>query len=291
MKIQVLVTPYELAGALAGIVEWAEDIHMAYAWATSKGGQAGHWTSTVDRVRRAVIGIHFAQTEPYVLRDLHRRQVVRVVEDTEGVFHPKVMVATKGGEARVLLGSSNFTSGGFEWNTEANVLLEGGAADPSVIKLVSFIDDLWARALVPDAAWLDAYEELHMARPKPPRAPRLASRQPLLAASQPSSTDVPPFSVISFLDGSGVTHHHEFQAWRQAHPQGCFLNFSTRAKARLHVSDCHHSGDTTWTPDDFQKSLTRSRKLCAQDAQTLLRWATAENVIVVSCDCSRDLVD
>lgn len=53
-----------------------------------------------------------------MLRELHARQVLRVVEDTEGVFHPKILIATKGREARVLVGSSNFTSGGFGANTE-----------------------------------------------------------------------------------------------------------------------------------------------------------------------------
>lgn len=37
--------------------------------------------------------------------------VTRVVEDTGGVFHPKLIVGAKGEELRALLGSSNLTKG------------------------------------------------------------------------------------------------------------------------------------------------------------------------------------
>ncbi len=158
--------------ALRGLCEWAREISLCYAWAASSGGSAEHWSVLPrERLKRVVLGIHFAQTEPFVLQELRDLSVLRVVPDTGGVFHPKVLLARRGEEARALMGSSNFTLGGFSGNTELNVLLGGALADEPMVRIASFIDEQWhhPRAFEPDDGWMDDYTRLYESRPKPPK--------------------------------------------------------------------------------------------------------------------------
>src|SRR5262245_11232154 len=81
------------------LASWATELHLAYAWASSDKGTADHWTSLpLKRLKRAVLGIQFAQTEPHVLRKLRQRHVPPVGPYTTGILQPKIMVALKGKE-------------------------------------------------------------------------------------------------------------------------------------------------------------------------------------------------
>ena len=89
LTVAALITSADHIAALRAITDWADELHLAYAWAASSGGAAEHWNLLpLDRVKRAVLGIHFAQTDPAVLREFRARGVLRVVPDTGGVFHP-----------------------------------------------------------------------------------------------------------------------------------------------------------------------------------------------------------
>ncbi|HEU5068446.1 MAG TPA: phospholipase D-like domain-containing protein [Sphingomicrobium sp.] len=145
---------------------------MSYAWGTHGNGKAEHWlTLPVEKVTQAVIGIHFAQTEPNFLREFVARRpgALRVVGDTKGVFHPKVLIGIKGGQARAIVGSSNFTNGGFQGNTELNLVIEGDASVGPLKDIVEFIYQQWThpRVFEPSMAWLDEYDHAHAGRPHP----------------------------------------------------------------------------------------------------------------------------
>ena len=173
----VLTQPGAALTALSDLFTWASEVRMAYAWATSKGGRAAHWKRLdLAKIDKAVIGVQFAQTEPGALRALADLDVLKVVADATGVFHPKVVVGTRSGEARALVGSSNLTGGGFPargGNVEVNVLLEGSATDDQLADLARFIEDQWdnKRAFVPSSDWLDEYEDAHKHRPPPAPVP------------------------------------------------------------------------------------------------------------------------
>ena len=68
-----LVSPRQPLDVFHGLsTPWAQEIRLAYAWLSSSRGRAGHWKAIdFKKVKPAVIGIHFAQTEPDALRDLH----------------------------------------------------------------------------------------------------------------------------------------------------------------------------------------------------------------------------
>jgi hypothetical protein len=161
--------------ALSALTEWAEQLDLAYAWASSATGSAAHWKALpLKKVRRAVVGTHFAQTEPFVLRQLSGRGTLRVFADADGVFHPKVIFGRTGTTARALIGSSNFTSNGFGGNTELNVLISGATFDHILTEIQNFIDGLWnaPEAFTPNEEWLTRYEGIYAKRPYPPDVPK-----------------------------------------------------------------------------------------------------------------------
>src|SRR5262249_14871190 len=133
----------------------------------------------------------------------------------------------------------------------------------------------WARATVPNAQWLDEYSASYAARPRP------------IDVTPPSKVEVTHGSrlddVTEFHDGGGGPFHDAFPTWRREHPHGSFLRFDSRTKARLHATTCVHSGDTEWTTDDFEKSLTKGRKVCGADAEVLRSWAGANAVELMRC--------
>jgi hypothetical protein len=64
---KLVSTPPAALRALKDLYSWAEELHLVYAWASSADGTDEHWTALPQsRVRRAIIGVHFARTEPLV---------------------------------------------------------------------------------------------------------------------------------------------------------------------------------------------------------------------------------
>jgi len=121
---QLLADPSHLLAALNELVEWSETLDFAYAWVHSAGDTMEAWCALDDaKIRRAVVGVHFGGTEPFALEYFNDAIPgrVRVIEDRGGTFHPKVIVGRCGSKRRAIIGSSNFTPGGFGANTELNV--------------------------------------------------------------------------------------------------------------------------------------------------------------------------
>jgi hypothetical protein len=163
----------EASDELAELFSWAETVDMAYAWATSREGKADHW-GRIDlrKLRKVVVGTHFAQTEPWLLKRLHAHAsrhpecTFRIVVRGGGTFHPKLVVGSKGEKVRVLMGSSNLTEGGFGLNTELNVLLQLEASSVHVRAFDDFLDQCMGKGEPLDLGWLEAYEQDYRNRPR-----------------------------------------------------------------------------------------------------------------------------
>ncbi|MCA9774422.1 MAG: hypothetical protein KC466_18535 [Myxococcales bacterium] len=171
IELTVLANSDDLSQALHHLWKCSNDIYMAYAWISSARGDAAHWKGNdLSKIRQAVIGTHFDQTEPKAIELLAKRPgPLKIVDSGGPVFHPKVIVGLSGEKARAIIGSSNFTTGGFGVNTELNLLLNASKLDPIVEALLSFIDDQWERGESFCRVWLDDYEERYEKRPKPAR--------------------------------------------------------------------------------------------------------------------------
>lgn len=143
---------------------------------STAGGELEPWHALGDaKIRCGIVGLSFARTDPEVLHHLRRsvgRDRFRVVEDESGAFtfHPKIIVATKGRRSRAIVGSSNFTAGGFARNIELNLLLEGTAADPAFKDLAAALDSYWELATPITPKRLEAYRKAHADRQRHERA-------------------------------------------------------------------------------------------------------------------------
>ena len=193
--LRVCSSPAASLAALTELFKWAGELRLAYAWATSNGGYAAHWKALpLPKVKQATIGIQFAQTEPAALRTLLgcAPGVLKVVEDTSGVFHPKVIVGLRGAESRALVGSSNFTNGGFSGNTELNVLIEGLAGEAPLDEILAFVDQQWKhpRAFEPSEVWLRRYEKAYESRPRPKPVPKNGTAKAKVLISADTDLDI-----------------------------------------------------------------------------------------------------
>lgn len=168
MKLKVLEAAADSLDALEKLYRWADTVQIAYAWASTSEGRAEHWRRLdVSKITRAVIGTQFAQTEPWVLRELDKvPNRLRVAISSEGTFHPKVTIGRCGKEVRVVLGSSNLTAAGLSTNTELNVLLEAPSSDQEIERLVGFVRAAWAAGEPLDSKWLAEYEVAWKRRPR-----------------------------------------------------------------------------------------------------------------------------
>lgn len=172
MQVSMLVTPAAHLSALEKLFAWANQVDLACAWATAGEGKADHWKCTdISKIRMAVIGVEFAQTEPWVLRKLLEGGRLRVGK-AKGTFHPKVYMGIKGESVRTIVGSANFTRPAFSSNVELSVLLEGRKTDPQMKDLAKFIKLQWQNAMEVDDIWLEEYQISFDNRPKPPLIPR-----------------------------------------------------------------------------------------------------------------------
>jgi hypothetical protein len=122
--------------------EWcgkSEDIRVVTAWATTDCAVCDCLTEARSKISTMVVGLDFYTTSPSFLHSF--RSVIRIGNALDGgTFHPKLYLFDNAGGFCCVMGSSNFTSGGFAKNTELNICVEGGKADPFFQQVRDFID-------------------------------------------------------------------------------------------------------------------------------------------------------
>ncbi|HHA2494031.1 TPA: phospholipase D-like domain-containing protein [Stenotrophomonas maltophilia] len=159
MDITVITDSDSLYCTFEELIAWATTLDVCVAWATSSNGQGRHWEALdLAKIRRAVVGTAFAQTEPAALVAFNQKaDCLRLMINTTGTFHPKVVLAQKGRLRRAIVGSANLTTAAFTHNTELSMLLEGHSSDPTFKKLESFIKKHWSEGVALDNDWLAKY--------------------------------------------------------------------------------------------------------------------------------------
>jgi len=140
-------------------MEWSTDVDLCIAWATSSNGQGRHWKELdLDKVQRAIVGTAFAQTEPDALLELNQKaDRLRLMINSTGTFHPKVILGRRGSKMRAIVGSANFTAAAYTSNTELSVLLDGVSHDPAFKDIEGFIEVQWANGVELNDEWLAQY--------------------------------------------------------------------------------------------------------------------------------------
>lgn len=159
MKTAIITDTESLFAALQMLTRTSTIIDLCVAWATSSDGQARHWKALdLGNVRRAVVGTAFAQTEPATLEKLAKKSDrLRLMINSDGTFHPKVIFGRNGDQVRAIVGSANFTTAAYTSNTELSVLLEGTSHDPDLLAIESYIEEQWQRGTELTDEWLAEY--------------------------------------------------------------------------------------------------------------------------------------
>ena len=119
--MQLITDGAVLSRALLACIRRYRRMAFASAWASSGTPVFGALLKHRDKIDRAVIGTHFYQTDPQVLRDFVGSPVVRFRLQPSGVFHPKVFLFWSGRDWAALIGSANLTKGAFGPNAEVMV--------------------------------------------------------------------------------------------------------------------------------------------------------------------------
>lgn len=160
--MRLLSSAREIAGAFDHALKHCEAISFAVAWASCGFGSCTRLLRAHGKIRRGVVGTHFYQTDPDFIASFRGRKTVKFILNPSGVFHPKVYVFHGRRRSWVcLIGSANFTAGGFGENSEMLVQIE--SSDDSSQRLgrdaVSEIDGYWnwPTAKYADAIELDRY--------------------------------------------------------------------------------------------------------------------------------------
>jgi HKD family nuclease len=141
--------------------EWsakASDIRIVTAWATTDCAVCNCLSNARGKISTMVVGLDFYTTSPSFLESF--RSVLRIGKALRGgTFHPKLYLFEKGGQCCCLMGSSNFTSGGFADNTELNICIEGRTTDAFFRQVQAFIDQQEKQSKPISTPEIDDYRE------------------------------------------------------------------------------------------------------------------------------------
>ncbi len=139
MKIRLLTKTSEVADLFRRWCNKATDIRVVTAWATSECLVCQDLTAARGAISTLVVGLDFHQTAPSFLEAF--RSNVRIGEAAgSATFHPKVYLFQSGHAYCCIVGSSNFTGGGFGRNVELNVCVTGSVSDVFFSEVTAFID-------------------------------------------------------------------------------------------------------------------------------------------------------
>ncbi|MNR71841.1 hypothetical protein D3C71_25190 [compost metagenome] len=147
-------------GVLEALADSCDSMQWAVAWARPASGVLSAAYRHKRKFTRLILGTHFHQTDPEVLRKFGQERFARMMLPAGDTFHPKVYVFSKGKQVTAVVGSHNLTAKAFNGNAEMSVRLTGEASNPQFQKLFQFLDLQWTRAVrIPDH--IEAYALQH----------------------------------------------------------------------------------------------------------------------------------
>lgn len=159
----VFLAKSEVQSNLVQLAAECETMDWAVAWARSPSKVLDAAYKHERKFRRFIIGTHFHQTEPSVLKHFQGHRTARMMLPEGDTFHPKIYLFHIGTELAAVVGSHNLTPKAFSGNSEMSVLIRGPASSPIFQPLEVFLGDEWERAAV-IADHLEAYTLQHKAK-------------------------------------------------------------------------------------------------------------------------------
>lgn len=118
----------------------------------------------VNKIKKAVVGLHFYQTHPNFIKTFMDIKGMRFHMRSNGVFHDKIyFFSNSPKDWSAIIGSSNFTNGGFVSNSECNVLISKEDDKDGIVYqgLKNKIKSIWKESDVFSKKKLEEYRECY----------------------------------------------------------------------------------------------------------------------------------
>jgi HKD family nuclease len=123
--LKLINNPKIISNTFTRLLAEYDHVSFAVAWASTGFTGFSALSTNHRKIRRGVIGTHFHQTHPDFIRAFQKHASVRFILEADELFHPKVFLfENKNGRWACMLGSANFTSGGFGSNHELCALFD-----------------------------------------------------------------------------------------------------------------------------------------------------------------------
>ena len=177
---------------LAELARSCDSMQWAVAWARPKSLVLDAAYKYKAKFSRLLIGTHFHQTDPGVLRRFSTVAFARMMLPKGDTFHPKVYLFQTGTQVTAVVGSHNLTPKAFAGNSEMSVRLDAPASHPEMQRLQDFIRKEWLRAESIEKK-IDAYELQHKLKQR--HLQELEAFNEDIAPPDPRSDKPSPFTL------------------------------------------------------------------------------------------------
>ncbi len=162
MKIKTLRSS-EVNKVTLNLLQICDEFSVAVAWAGYCDVVNAMLNQHHDKIDKIIIGTHFFQTKPDILRDFIRvaGSKFRCNEPTnKNLFHPKVYLFKKNDTRIAIIGSHNLTRSAFEKNIEFSIKLSWSIGDENqeLRNIFDFIDNCFNNAIIPTNDFIADYE-------------------------------------------------------------------------------------------------------------------------------------
>ncbi len=210
--MKLISTNAALQKTFSNLLRTHQNVAFAVAWASAETQVFKQLLSNSSQITKAIIGIHFYQTHPDVLKAFVGSPSVRFVLQPDGVFHPKMYLFWSSTNWEALVGSANLTTGALTRNSEAMLSISSSDEGSSELKqqLSELVDTYWEQAVQMEERKAEQYRELWATRQRFVR--RLASQY---GENRPSKTpfesSVMSMSWTQFLSEVKNDAHHGFK--------------------------------------------------------------------------------
>lgn len=164
--MRLITESSELTEAFEDLITHYDNFYCCVAWAGApKSFKAGRLLlKHSSKIKKAVVGLHFYQTHPEFISTFIDNESIRFFMETHGVFHDKIyLFSNSAKDWCAIIGSSNFTKGGFENNSECNVIIsDADEKGKNIYKsLIQRIDRAYKNALQFTDEMLGDYEDCY----------------------------------------------------------------------------------------------------------------------------------
>lgn len=123
-------------------------INIAVAWATDKCSMYKLLCNHEEKISKMIVGLDFSHTTPQFIKKFMLNKKVRFLAMRNHTFHPKYyFFYNSPSDWSLIIGSANFTEGGFGANMEANTLITSNDCNNDFYEQsVNYINNIWKKS-------------------------------------------------------------------------------------------------------------------------------------------------